>query len=69
MTLPFQLSRRAQNTPEPPISWLMKYALDHPSCISLAAGFVDAETLPVEIVQKCVDELMSKPASGRAALQ
>jgi 2-aminoadipate transaminase len=67
--LPFELSQRAQRTPEPPISWLMKYALDHPNCISLAAGFVDTETLPIRPVQASVDDLMSNPATGRAALQ
>lgn len=69
MSLPLRLSARAQRTPEPPISWLMKYALDHPACISLAAGFVDAATLPVGVVGACTEELMSDPASGRAALQ
>ncbi|MCG3180140.1 MAG: 2-aminoadipate transaminase [Phycisphaerae bacterium] len=64
-----RFSQRAGRTHEPPISWLMKYALDHPDCISLAAGFVDAATLPVQIVKECVDELMASPASGRAALQ
>ncbi len=69
MTVPFELSQRARRTPDPPISWLMKYALDHPDCISLAAGFVDNETLPVEVVGACVGELMGEPATGRAALQ
>jgi len=69
LTVPFDLSDRARRTEEPPISWLMKYALEHPECISLAAGFVDSETLPVEVVGRIVAELMSNPADGRAALQ
>ncbi|MDD4890989.1 MAG: PLP-dependent aminotransferase family protein [Phycisphaerae bacterium] len=69
MSLPFRMSKRALRTPEPPISWLMKYALDCPQCISLAAGFVDTDTLPVEIVGACTDDLMASADTGRAALQ
>ena len=55
MSKPLRLSERARRTGEPPISWLMKFALEHPECISLAAGFVDGETLPVEVVGEVVE--------------
>ncbi len=69
MTVPIHFSDRAVRTTDPPISWLMKFALDNPHCISLAAGFVDAATLPVKVVDDITRELMSDPATGRAALQ
>lgn len=69
MTVPISYSDRAGRTVDPPISWLMKYALDHPDCISLAAGFVDSETLPVGVVDSIVRELTADASSGRAALQ
>ncbi|GAB4310762.1 MAG: PLP-dependent aminotransferase family protein [Candidatus Sumerlaeia bacterium] len=63
------LSIRARETQEPPISFLMKRALDDPDIISLAAGFVDQESLPAEFARSILDELMSDPAAARAALQ
>ncbi len=62
-------SELARRTDEPPISWLMKLALDHPQFISLAAGFTDNDTLPVAETRRLLDELLGSAASGRAALQ
>ena len=42
------LSALGQRTEAPPISWLMASALGRPQLISLAAGFTDHGTLPVE---------------------
>ena len=42
------LSAMARRTTLPPISWLMQTALTRPKLISLAAGFTDNATLPVE---------------------
>ena len=42
------LSRRAHWSAGQPISYLMHMALARPSLISLAAGFVDQHSLPVE---------------------
>jgi 2-aminoadipate transaminase len=47
----------------------MAKALAHPELVSLAAGFVDHETLPVEAADQAWRELFSRPAESRAALQ
>jgi 2-aminoadipate transaminase len=63
------LSELARRTPEPPISWLMKLTLDHPKLISLAAGFTDNESLPVDETREILDEVLASPKRGRPALQ
>ncbi len=68
-TTEFPLSRRAQSAAGQPISSLMHQALAHPELISLAAGFVDQATLPVEFTGKAVEQLFSDPRRGQAALQ
>lgn len=62
-------SALAQRTREPAISWLMRLALDRPELISLAAGFTDNESLPVEASREVLDEILATPRSGRPALQ
>src|SRR2546429_9930863 len=62
-------SRMGQRTQAPPISWLMKRALDHPSLISLAAGFTDNESLPVEEARALLNEILVSSKTGRMALQ
>lgn len=69
MTDTRHLSALARRSSEPPISWLMKLALDRPDLISLAAGFTDNETLPVEEVTTLTREILSRPKTARAALQ
>lgn len=59
----------ARRSGEPPISWLMKLALERPGLISLAVGFTDHATLPVAEVQAIVRELLRRPSRARAALQ
>ena len=51
------------------VSRLMAQALAHPELISLAAGFVDEKTLPVEPTRRALDALWSDPSRARAALQ
>jgi 2-aminoadipate transaminase len=63
------LSRRAHWSVGQPISYLMHMALAKPQLISLAAGFVDQETLPVEATRAAIEALLSDPAASRAALQ
>ncbi len=63
------LSDLARRTPEPSISWLMKLTLDHPRLISLAAGFTDNESLPLDEARHLLDTVLSSPKRGRAALQ
>jgi 2-aminoadipate transaminase len=47
----------------------MKLALDNPNLISLAAGFVDEESLPVAEVSEALEQLLGRPETARAALQ
>jgi 2-aminoadipate transaminase len=69
MTLPIALSAAAQRTRPSSISHLMRTALENPGIVSLAAGFVDQLSLPVELVGPSVAELMADPVAGREALQ
>lgn len=52
-----------------PISHLMQKALAHPEIVSLAAGFVDRDSLPVESTIEAFQSLWSNPDKARAALQ
>jgi 2-aminoadipate transaminase len=63
------LSALGRRTTPPPISWLIKTALARPKLISLAAGFTDNATLPVDFSRKLLDEILSSPKTGRPALQ
>lgn len=63
------LSELGRRTAEPPISWLMKTALEHPGIISLAAGFTDNRTLPVADTRLLCAEILSRAGAGQAALQ
>jgi 2-aminoadipate transaminase len=58
-----------QRTAVPPISWLMQTALTRPKLISLAAGFTDNSTLPVDISRKLLNEILRSPKTGQPALQ
>ncbi len=66
---PVPLSSRSQRTTESPIGYFVRLALEDPSLISLAAGLVDEESLPVEEVAEALAELLAQPTAGRAALQ
>ncbi|MBC8355361.1 MAG: PLP-dependent aminotransferase family protein [Planctomycetes bacterium] len=66
---PYVRSRRATLAEGQPISDLMSRALDNPGLISLAAGFVDQETLPVEVVRDVMAHLLGNEAAGQAMLQ
>lgn len=63
------ISRRAQRAGGQPIGPLMKRALENPNLISLAAGFVDQATLPVNVVRTATEALLRDMDGGRAALQ
>ena len=64
------LSRRARWAGGEPIAnLLMAQTLANPDLVSLAAGFVDHETLPVDPTRKALDRLWSDPQLSRAALQ
>ncbi|HEY1718198.1 MAG TPA: PLP-dependent aminotransferase family protein [Verrucomicrobiae bacterium] len=66
---PNVLSKMGQRTAVPPISWLMHAALSRPKLISLAAGFTDNSTLPVEISRKLLNDILRSPKTGQPALQ
>jgi 2-aminoadipate transaminase len=51
------------------ISRLMTEALARPDIISLAAGFVDQQTLPVAATREAIEAIWSDPARARSALQ
>lgn len=65
----FEPSQRARQVGEQPISDLMDRALANPDLVSLAAGFVDQETLPVAATRAAFDAIWSDPAAARSALQ
>lgn len=66
---PLALSSRSERTTDSPINGLIRLALENPALVSLAAGLVDEESLPVEAVAEAAAEVLSVPAAGRAALQ
>ncbi len=63
------LSELGRNTKPPAISWLMEVALSRPNLVSLAAGFTDNESLPLQETRNLLDEILSSPKTGRPALQ
>jgi 2-aminoadipate transaminase len=67
--VPFSLSRRAYQTGDQPISYFMQQAVENPQLISLAAGLVDPGSLPAGEVAEVMRDVLSDPASAKAALQ
>ena len=63
------LSELGRRTAEPPISWLMATALARPQLISLAAGFTDNPSLPVNEARSLLADMLGSPKTGQAALQ
>jgi 2-aminoadipate transaminase len=63
------ISQRARAAGGQPIGPLMKRALENPGLISLAAGFVDQATLPVNVVRTASEALLREQDIARAALQ
>lgn len=63
------LSELGQNTQPPAISWLMEVALSRPNLVSLAAGFTDNESLPLNETRELLEDILSSPKTGRPALQ
>jgi 2-aminoadipate transaminase len=64
------LSRRATWSPGEPIATvLMARTLSQPDLVSLAAGFVDSETLPIETTRLAAEAVLSDPQKARASLQ
>jgi 2-aminoadipate transaminase len=65
----FPMSLRALQAGDQPISLLMSKALAQPELISLAAGFVDQQTLPQAEFAIAVERVLSDKSSAQAALQ
>lgn len=63
------LSQRALQTEEQPISYFMQQAVENPNLISLAAGLVDAASLPAAEVHDALNGILADATSARAALQ
>lgn len=68
-TAAYHPSQRARWAQGQPISRLMSRALENPELISLAAGFVDTQTLPTEPVRQAWQALLADPDAARTALQ
>ncbi len=64
-----RISKRATWAARQQIGYLMKQAVDHPDCLSLAAGLVDHATLPVEIAETQMQEILESSERGQLALQ
>jgi len=69
MAAPVYLSQRSQRTADQPISYFMQQAIENPRLISLAAGLVDADSLPAAEVQSAVEWVLGDPSRARSALQ
>ncbi len=69
MTTKQQFSQRAAWAVGQPISELMARALANPELISLAAGFVDSATLPVEFTADAMSAIFADETTARRALQ
>lgn len=63
------LSAKAFRTEDPPINYFMQQAVENPRLISLAAGLVDAGSLPGSEVADAMAEMLGRPESAQAALQ
>ncbi|MEQ8790158.1 MAG: PLP-dependent aminotransferase family protein [Pirellulaceae bacterium] len=63
------LSQRANWAEGQPISDLMARALANPQLISLAAGFVDQQSLPAGETRQALEALFTDPVETRRALQ
>jgi len=68
-TQPVLSQRALRVATEPLANLLMAKTLAQPELISLAAGFVDRQTLPVEPTRRALEAIWSDPEQTRAALQ
>jgi 2-aminoadipate transaminase len=66
---PIHLSQKSLQTGDQPISYFMKEAVENPNLISLAAGLVDADSLPADEIAEVAADILRRPQTGQAALQ
>lgn len=69
MSSQIHLSQHAQRSSEQAIGYLMQQAVENADCISLAAGLVDEQSLPVTLARSAVNEVLADEAAGRKILQ
>lgn len=62
-------SSQALRTADQPISYFMRQAVENPNLISLAAGLVDPQSLPVAEIGQAFERIARRPGRGFAALQ
>lgn len=64
----FQPANSALRADGQAIGFLMQQGIENADCLSLAAGFVDPQTLPVDLVRESTDRIMND-TRGRSVLQ
>ena len=64
-----RLSEQALRSADQAIGFLMQQAVENADCISLAAGLVDEQSLPVDLVRETVGQVLQDAAAGRKLLQ
>ncbi|MEO2015531.1 MAG: PLP-dependent aminotransferase family protein [Fuerstiella sp.] len=64
----FQPASMADRASAQAIGFLMQQGIENADCLSLAAGFVDPETLPVDLVRETTAKLLDG-AAGKSTLQ
>ncbi|TWT63873.1 aminotransferase-like domain-containing protein [Rubinisphaera italica] len=65
----FPSSNRGQWAGRQQIGYLMQQGVDYPNCLSLAAGLVDYDTFPADLVLQATQKILTDPAQARASLQ
>ncbi|MFN3159478.1 MAG: PLP-dependent aminotransferase family protein [Rubinisphaera brasiliensis] len=63
------LSKRTDWAARQKIGYLMQQGVDHPDCLSLAAGLVDYGSLPAGITQTALEHVFKSDKAAQAALQ
>src|SRR5262245_10689092 len=66
---PVSRSSKSNRTTDSPISYFIQKALENPDLISLAAGLVDEDSLPVEAVRAAAAQWLAATSAAGAALQ
>lgn len=71
MSLPSKIkfSKKRTWSHDLPISFLMQQGVENPGCLSLAAGLVDQNSLPVTSTKNALDSIFSAQHTAREALQ
>jgi 2-aminoadipate transaminase len=64
-----RLSHQAERAADQAIGFLMQQAVENADCISLAAGLVDEESLPVDLARESLGQLLTQSGAGRKILQ